>query len=476
MTHESPGSAVSSWLPELSGAGAPVYRSIADAIDEDVRSGRLQPGDRLPTHRELARRLGVNVVTITRAYAEAARRGLISGEVGRGTFVRARDDATTPLTRLQTHAHAIDMALNVPAPDGDVVDLRPFLASWARRPEQVPLFTSYFSHGLPEHREAGARWVRALTGHAVDAGRVSVCSGAQHALTTVLMTIAAPDDVLLTEDLCYPGMIALASLLRLRLASVATDRGGLLPDAFEAAARRTRARALYVMPSISNPTGTVLSTERREAIVAVARRHDVAILEDHTYGFLVEPTSPPLLALAPELTWFVESTSKSLAAGLRIGYLVAPETPEHAVTMSRVAGTIAATTWMAAPMMAALAAQWIEGGTAARLVESKRRAAALRRGLFDARLGHLGTVSHPASCHVWLRLPSPWSGESFAARAHALGVGVTSAESFVVGRREAPAAVRVCLGTPPTTLDVDRGLSILAHLLEDETRAKPPLV
>jgi len=467
---------MSAWLPELRGDTNPVYRSIADAIDEDVRAGRLQPGDRLPTHRELARRLGVNVMTVTRAYTDAARRGLISGEVGRGTFVRAREEARAPLARLQPHEHAIDMALNVPAADPAAVDLRPLLAGWARRPDEVPLFTSYFSHGLPEHRAAGARWIGALSGHAVEPERVSICSGAQHALTSVLLTIAAPGDVVLAEDLGYPGMIALAGLLRLRLSAVSTDAGGIDPDAFAAAARRTRARALYVMPSISNPTGTVLSTERREALARIAREHDVALIEDHTYGFLLEASPPPLAAIAPERTWFVESTSKSLAAGLRIGYLVAPETADRAVTMTRLGGTLAATTWMAAPAMAALASRWIEDGTAHRLVESKRRAASARRVLFDARLGRLGTISHPASCHVWVRLPAPWSGEAFAARAHALGVGVTSAEAFVVGRREAPAAVRVCLGTPPATRDVDRGLSLLASLLDDEPGTKPPLV
>src|SRR5476651_2065184 len=84
------------WLPDLSNHRGPRYRAIADALAADIASGRLATGQQLPTHRELAYRLSVTVGTVSRAYGEAVRRGLIGGEIGRGTFVRARVEAAAP--------------------------------------------------------------------------------------------------------------------------------------------------------------------------------------------------------------------------------------------------------------------------------------------------------------------------------------------------------------------------------------------
>src|SRR3954466_12844487 len=113
--------AMTMWLPNLDGRRGPVYRAIADAIDESVQDGTLRAGAGLPPHRDLADHLGVTVTTITRAYTEAARRGLTSGHVGRGTFVRASevDDAS---------AHdPIDLSINILMPDKEVAAIEPRL-------------------------------------------------------------------------------------------------------------------------------------------------------------------------------------------------------------------------------------------------------------------------------------------------------------------------------------------------------------
>ncbi len=457
------------WRPNALDTQGPIYLAIADALGADVESGRLRPGDRLPTHRDLARQLGVNVMTVSRAYAEASRRGLVEGEVGRGTFVRRRERHTTRFEVPRTAGpRLIDFHFNLPAGDPQVLDATAILGDLAASHRPL-LHVGYVTAGMPQHRAAGAEWM-ARGGADADPERTMVCGGAQHAMTITFASLAGPGDLVLTEALTYPGMKALASVLGLRVHGLEMDSEGLLPDAFEAACRKAKPKALYCMPTVHNPTGTVMSAERRREVAAVARRHGVAIVEDDTYGYLCADPPPPLAAFAPELGYFLTGTSKNLTAGLRIGYLSVPAAEgSTAALLERLESNVAALTWMAAPLMAEIASRWIRSGQADAMVAWKRREAIARRRLYEQILGAFPTASHPGSSHVWLPLPRPWRGEDFVDQARRRGVGVTAAETFAAGRAAAPHAVRICLGTPPTREEVEQGLKVLAEML-----AAPP--
>lgn len=454
------------WQPELGDVDGPIYLAIADALGRDIAAGRLSPGARLPTQRELARGLGVNVMTVSRAFAEAHRRGLTEGEVGRGTFVKRRDiNATRIEPEARGRRRQVDFHFNLPVGDPGILDASTILSELADHGSQDLLHTGYTTTGADEHRAAGAEWIR-RSGLEADPDRVLVCGGAQHAMTITFASLAGPGDLILTEELTYPGIKALAGVLGLKLQGVEMDAEGLLPEAFEAACRRRSPKALYCMPTIQNPTGVVMGAESREMIAGIARRYGVAIVEDDTYGYLCEEAPPPITSLAPELGYFLTGTSKNLTAGLRIGYLLAPDDGrDSAALLARLEGNVAALTWMAAPLMAEIASRWIRGGQADAALAWKRQEAIARRELFDRLLPEVTTESHPLSSHVWLPLPSPWRGDDFAIQAQHRGVAVTRAEAFVVGRASAPHAIRICLGTPPTRRLVEEGLKHLAEML-----------
>lgn len=453
---------MTSWKPAALSPRGPVYVAIADALAQDVRSGRLQSGERLPTHRALARELGVNVVTVTRAYAEAARRGLVQGEVGRGTYVR-----TTPreeparLARERREPWRVDFEMGVPTAPRELCATEAFFAELARDPSPAHLETGYLTPGLDEHRASGARWM-ARAGLEASPERTLVTSGAQHALFVAVGALAEPGDTLLVPELTYPGIKALASTLHLRLAPVGIDAEGLLPDALEDACRRANARVLYCMPNVQNPTGSVLPTERRRRIADLAERYDLAIVEDDTSGFACDPAPPPLSRFAPARTTFVTSTAKSMAPGLRVGFLHAPDSELR----ERMFAHAASSSWMAPPLMAALAARWIEDGTADALVAWKRRMFRARRALVERILGPGASPSNPCSGYLWLPLHSPWRTDDLVRQARRRGVGLSPAEFFVVGRAEAPHAVRLSLGRPPSDELVEEGLGALREVLE----------
>ncbi len=447
------------WTLRLEGRKGPRYRAIAEAIAEDVAAGELRIGSRLPTHRELADRIGVTVGTVSRAYAEAARRGLVSGEVGRGTFVRSGAESAVDPSESDS---PVDLSQNHPPdPVGQPqrAALLRALASLTARADAGRLLDYPAAGGNAADREAGASWI-GRAGVEASPEHVLVCTGSQHGLTVVLATQLEPGDVLLTESLTYAGLKAVAGLLHLRLKGLPVDAEGLRPEALEEACRQGGAKALYLIPTLHNPTTAVMPDARRREIAAIARAHGLAIVEDDVHGLLPRERPRPIAALAPERSYYLTSTSKTLAPGLRIAYVLAP--PGMVV---RLAASLRATTWAVAPLMAAVASAWIRDGTADALVAARREEARERQAIALERLAGAEVETKPEAYYLWLRLPEPWRGDAFASEARARGVLVTPAEAFAVGRAPVPHAVRLCLGAARTRVELSRGLDAVAGLL-----------
>ena len=453
------------WAPNLDERTGPRYVAIADALAQDVRDGVLPPGTQLPTHRGLAHDLGVTVGTVSRAYAEAERRGLVRGRVGSGTFVRE------PAVEEQSQAFGspewpatseIDLSLNLPAlPDRLEEDeaLASALTSISSRPGLGALLQYQQHEGLLPHREAGAEWI-GRAGMEVDPNRILICSGAHHALTVCFSTLVKPGDVVLTESLTYVGMKALASALHFRLHGVAMDEFGMLPEAFATACDSTGAKVLYCIPTIQNPTAAVVPEERRREIARIARHHGVTIIEDDIQGMLPPVPPPPIASFAPDNSCYIASLSKSMAPGLRISYVVA-----SAELVERLRPGLWITTWMAAPLMAEIATVWIQNGTADRMLEKLREEAVFRQKLATRVLSGFRYQAHPFGYHLWLQLPEPWRAEDFTEQVSKRGVAVNSPSAFVVGRGSLPHAVRVCLGAVRSRERLVKGLETLTQVL-----------
>jgi DNA-binding transcriptional MocR family regulator len=439
------------WLPELDGRQGPVYRAIADAIDEAVQNGTLRAGTRLPPHRALADHLGVTVTTVTRAYTEAARRGLTSGHVGRGTFIRGSE----PDERATENA-PFDLSINILMPDKEVANLQPRL--FQRRVLPWTQILGYIpTKGHMRHRQAMAAWL-AQTGLTVDPEHLTLTAGAQHGLSAAFSATLRPGDTLLTEELTYSGARGLSQQMHVKLRGVAIDAEGLKPDALEAACRATRARALYCMPRLQNPTSSIMSERRRRQIATIADKYRLVVIEDDVYGF-TSPERSPLAALIPERTVFVTSLSKSLFPGLRLGAVVAPPS-----ILEKVVSAVWSTIIMASPIGADLLSGWIEDGTAARIADWKRHENAARQTMARRLLQGERIQTHPTSPHLWLHLPLRWSSEAFVAQLRARGVIVNPSTQFAVGDQH-PRTVRVCLGPPRTRAGLEQALTILRDTL-----------
>lgn len=451
------------WTPELTGRSGPKYLQIVEAIAEDIASGRLAADVRLPPHRELAWQLGLSPNTTSRAYAEGVKRALLRGEVGRGTFVRAtghRLDSGTAGDLRRRISGPIDLSRNLPLAGLAERHIRRVLGDIGQG-EGLPALLDYQTDAdLSRHTQAALRWL-ALCGVEATGDEVTVTNGAQHGLFCTLMALLQPGDLLLTEALSYPPIHAMADRLGLKLGAVAMDGEGLCPDALEQLCRTAAPKALYLMPNLQSPTAATLPLERRRAIVGIARRHNLILIEDDVFGFLKPDRPAAITSLAPERTVYATSLSKCMAPGLRVGYLRAPvefsPALRYAVNLS---------TWMTPPVTAEIAARLILDGTAALLGRKQREAAAQRQGLARCILGERCYRADPHGLHLWLPLPAGWRGDLFRQAAEWQGVLVADARSFALTAAACPEAVRLCLSHEVGTARVKEGLAVVARLLD----------
>ncbi|HVJ34559.1 MAG TPA: PLP-dependent aminotransferase family protein [Terriglobia bacterium] len=484
----------SGWLPRLQGRQGPLYLMIADALEEDIAGGRVQPGDRLPAQRDLAARLDIDFTTVGRAFAEARRRGLIEATVGRGSFARRplpAEDSDSPA--------AVDMTMNLP-PQPASLDLKDRIqrgiGAVLNRPGFADLLTYRDAAGAPADRAAGLAWLAPRLMEPFPAAtldtapgsrsaemppldhlppdRLLVASGVQTAIAATLTTLAKSGDLILSEALTYPGLLLAARQFGLRLHGLPLDEYGLLPEALEAACRHLQPKALYCVPVLHSPTTATMTVERRRAVAEIAMRHRLPIIEDDTYGLLARQAPPPLARFAPDLTFYIGGLAKVLTPALRVAYLLAPDD-----AFARRLGTaLRALTGMAPPLMVALASEWIRSGEALEILTALRQEAMARQRLAADLLPPDLVQTAPEAHHLWLKLPANWSRAAFVSRLQSQHLALVPSDAFLApgegSAAAAPEAVRLCLGSAPDQRLLHHALSILAATLRENTTAALP--
>lgn len=453
------------WRPDLTSKTGPKYRQIADAIGECIADGRLSEGARLPAQRDLAYDVGVSLNTVSRAYADAIERGFVHGEVGRGTYVRASGPLPPRADQarlIRPNSGPIDFSLNLPAPGESAAVLSDTLAD-LQSSGGLASFLDYQIEGDQDrHARSAVKWLERL-GLDAQPGNIVLTCGAQHGLMVAMLGLLRPGDVLLTEALTYAPVMAIAQHLSINVVPVAVDEGGLDPVALDAACASTAAKTLYCMPTLHTPMTATMDAARRGEIAAVARNRDLKVIEDDVFGCLPQQRPRPIACLAPERTIYITSVSKSMAPGLRVGYVLAPDAHAHSLRAA-----VNMSCWMPPPLMAEIASRWIEEGTADRLNEAQREKARIRQATAKQILPNEYLTSDPEGLHLWLNLPPHWKQDAFRAEAERQGVKLVTAETFAVDRSSAPNAVRLCLSHEASEERVARGLETIASIMRQQ--------
>ncbi|MBR0825921.1 PLP-dependent aminotransferase family protein [Bradyrhizobium manausense] len=447
------------WTPTISELSGPRYQRIVDAMEADIAAGRLVRGQQLPTQRALAKALGIDLTTVTRAYSEARRRGILEARVGQGSFVSetsARRAVDLP------HPVAIDLSMNVP-PHPLEAQLDDRILSGMEALRQQSGLTAFLNYqppgGSARELEIAAKWMRGRVPH-VRPDRLVIFPGTQTILFNLLAYLVQPGDVVLTEALTFPGIKAVAARLGVRLVGVAMDEGGILPDALAKACREHRPKAVYLIPTLHNPTTATLSAERRSAIAKIVRGADTMLIEDDAYG-LLDRAASPIANLIPERTWLATTFSKCIAPALRVAYLVTPDN----TAQQQMRTYLQAAVQMPAPLMVALVTHWLETGIADRIIAAIRNEAVGRQQLAQRVLKGFPFLARPAAHHLWLRLPESWGRQDLAAHLLRNGLAVIASDAFVADGR-APHAARLSLGAARNRAELTQALQIVVGALQ----------
>lgn len=445
------------WKPVLEETpGVPLYKRIVDALAADIARGRLPPGARLPPHRELAHVLEMSVGVVTRAYDEAASRGLVMGHIGRGTYVI--DHALPAAER------PIDLSINVPPVVGAEI-IADAVGTLRRRTALMERLTYQPPAGFESDRQAAVAWLRRTANLEVSSWQNLLwCAGAQNAMAIVVNALCTQDATILCEEATFPGMKSVAQQLRCRLHGIEMDSEGAIPEALDRAASETGARLFYTMPTLQNPTTSVMGLARRMDIVRVARAHDLWLLEDDIYACYARSLRlPPLATLAPERTFYVSSLSKIVAPGLRAGFLVAPagDPFERCMRASR------AFTHSPPGLSAAVASHLLQDGGADEIAglavaETRSRTAQV----IEALAGLVDLPEVDASLHFALPMPEI-DAERAIAQAQRSGVLLASPSAFSVSLAPRLTSLRLCVGGAAGGTELGRALDIISKLLRD---------
>ncbi|MEU8928521.1 PLP-dependent aminotransferase family protein [Streptomyces sp. NPDC048409] len=443
------------------------FRGIADRIALDIARGRLRAGQRLPPQRAFARRHGIAASTAGRVYAELVRRGLVVGEVGRGTFVRATEVTPQGRALVEDGTARVNLELNYPSVPGQQELLAPALAPLLRADALGDALRTGAADGTPRAREAAAALLAAGDWRP-SPGRVLFTGNARQTLAATLASLVGPGGRVGVEPLTYPLVKEVAARLSVTLVPVRTDAEGPVVESVRAAHRSAPLSALYLQPTLHNPTSLTVPAERRLQLARCVSDLGLPVVEDRVWSFLHTGPEPPLAALAPALVHVVDSLSKRVAPGLTVGFAVVPEGRVDAV-----AAAVRSGGWGPGAFALEAAVRWIADGTVARLVAAKREQAVRRQGLVRELLGGFAVRADPRGYFAWWELPEPWRADGFTAAAAAHGIGITPGTAFRTDPKRTPDAVRIGLASAAEP-ELVAALRTLADLAAHHPPEHPP--
>lgn len=436
-------------LPDVPG---PLHERLAVAVERLIGERRYQPGDRLPTHRVLAQQAGVAIGTVTKALDLLSARGILRGEVGRGTFVN--DVRIAPVD-----GGTIDLSVNGP-PQVIPEDMFKAVADRAMRASLALPHGGYADQrGTVGQRRILADWLR-RSRLSLSEDELILSVGVQHGVHLAFQDLKDRSRLIATEGATYPGAIAAARALGMEMVPVRHDSEGMEPDDLDRVLETTGSRIVYLTPVSHNPIGFETGKARRRELLAIIERHDGWIVEDDIYSVYSTKAAPTFKEMAPERTYYLNSISKCLTPLLRVGIMAPP--PERRSSIMR---ALRAQVWGSAPHGVEMACALLELGADAAVASILRKEAKARIALAQRILGLTDVPMPEGAPHLWLPM-APVRAEKLARRASEQGVRLTPPDASFVGG-ECAGGVRLSIMATTNRDDLERALRVVAALRDE---------
>jgi DNA-binding transcriptional MocR family regulator len=308
--------------------------------------------------------------------------------------------------------------------------------------------------GSRRNRELAAEWLR------VPVERAWICEAGHHGLMASVLAAGLPGKTIAVEEITYPWFVRGAAQLGVRMVPVSLDNDGIDPQALRAVLAREKVSAIYSMPTHHNPLGLVSPVGRREEVAAIAREHDLFVIEDAAYSFLADDEPPRYIDLAPERSFYVASLSKRFVPGLRTCFLAAPESLGAQAELA-----LRTLTSGSSHLLTSLGCEMAHDGTLDAMIARKRKVGAQRLGTALEILDSFEVTTGPSSWHLVVALPEHLTSEATERICEENGVLITGLHWFTAPGAEVPRSVRVALGGETEWSRVEEGLKIFKRLI-----------
>ncbi len=457
------------WFPELKEGNEPIYKAVANALEEDIKKGILKPGFKLPPQRVLADFLGINHSTITRAFKICELKGLIRGTVGRGTFVAS--DAAIPDNLLSSRdgVKIIDMGMVLP-----LYEVNNLIAEVLKEIYSNIDYGSILRYAPPEglikHRYIASKW---LSNFSIECEpeHVLIASGTQNALAVILAMLFEKGDKVIVDEYTYTGFKTLAKIFGIALVPVKINESGLDVSELKAVCRKEKVKGIYLIPDCHNPTSVSLTEQSRIEIAEIIEKHNLLLIEDSPYLFTVQSSNKPISSYVPENSIFIAATSKAISPSFRISYVKSPNK-----FSDRLSNGINNLTWMASPLNAEIISQIIQSTKYNDIISVKINKIKERNHMVDKILCNFNLVKNDTSFFRYLKLPYNLTGKEVEYNCLEKGVQVFCAERFSVNPNLNKGAVRLSVSGPETMEDLKKGLYIIRDILNSGDHILQPII
>lgn len=442
--------------------GRSKYKKLVHAIAQNIEDGSLPDGTKLPPQREVSQALNISVQTVSNAYKELERDGIIRCEVGRGSFVSHSMTEQVSSYMLDYNEYSIadfSIARIIHTAEHDRV-WQQTCTDLANEIEHPWMRDCRPIAGFEHHRAVGISWISKM-GVSATLDTIMITNGASHAIFLALAALAGSGDTVVCGKLTDHSVIGAAHVLGFNLKGLDIDEYGIRPDHFEDLCANEKITAIVCIPNMHNPTGAIMPESRRKAIARIAQKYGVYIIEDDVYGHLLDKPHPAISHYAPDISFYCTSFVKSVMTGLRTGYINVPTR-----FILRINGILRVNSWMGTPLLAEVATRWVEDGSAQHLIEVQKQALAVRHKMVAEILGDYINYHHNASLSVWVNIPSRWTGTKLAEILRRRGIAITLPEPFSVRQNHNQNAFRLCLGADMDNDEMYRALTEIRNTLE----------
>lgn len=448
------------WLPNIKNSKKPLYITIAEQLETDIKKGVLTPGTKLPPQRDLANYLDINLSTVSRAFKLCIQKGIICATIGNGTFVSSDVNSNHFLLPSNVSSKLIEFGSMFPESESNDE-----VAEQLKKMTFEPNFKMLFDYGRPDgtplQKEAAKKYI-ARMGYEVKSESILFAGGGQNSIAACLAGLFKPGDRIGTNRFIYPGLKTVAAMFGIQLIPIKQKGEEITRESLLYACRNENIKGLYLIPDYSNPTSHTISRETRKMIGETAADENLIIIEDGSFSFMREKPMLPLAYFAPENTVYISNLSKVIAPGLRLAFVTVPQRFKRAMSIALYNLNISLS-----PLMIELVSRLINSGVAEKITKLKRENTNERNRIINRVLDSYDVRGDENCIFRWLILPEKFSGEDFEKRAYERGVQVYASERFVVGNTKPVGAVRLAVGSPKNENELMEGLKIIKSLLEE---------